>query len=281
MLTLDSTQAKCFSNCKKRYKLNYVDQLRKLEYGEDSVDIRFGAGIHAGLELLTDNCQDVKAITDRFIDNFVDLPGEDVKTVENGVKLLQEFVPYYRANFGEWETLAVEKVGHVNIGGKVDYIVKIDRVVKWRGNIYVVDWKTTKTTRKHGYFDRFRLDFQPTGYVKWCQLEFGQCSGFIPVGLFMGYRKRKYKGEPAGFHCSFDYTIVNRTQDMIDSWGEDMLGIADEIERCKVSNHWRHNPEHCGSYRGCQYMQICESCDDEMVMDTLYEKFDATKYLEV
>lgn len=281
MLVIDSTQAKCFSNCKRRFYWNYVEQLRKSEYEEDSVDLRFGQAIHSALELYGEKTTDTAPVLEKFRSEFVDLPGEQVKTAEHGVKLLEAFFPYYKANFSEWETLQTEEVGHITIGGNIDYVCKIDRVIRWRGNVYCVDWKTTKSTRKAGFFDKFALDFQPTGYIKWCKEKYGECSGFIPVGMFLGYRSRAYKGEPAGFHCDFDYTIVNRTQEDIDAFEADLLMIEDEMEQATTTNKWRRNPDYCSSYKGCQYSQLCQSNDDPMVVESLYEKFDATKYLGV
>jgi hypothetical protein len=277
-LVLDSTQAKCFSNCKKKYYWNYVENLRKNEYEEDSVDLRFGSAIHSALELFNEHTTDTAPVLERFKSEFVDLPEEKVKTTEHGLLLLENFFPYYRANFSEWETLQTEETGHIDMG-EIDYVVKIDRVVRWRGNIYVCDWKTTKSTRKAGFFDKFALDFQPTGYIKWCKEKYGECSGFLPVAMFMGYRSRAYKGEPAGFHCEFDYSIVNRTNEDIQMWEKDMLWLRDEIEQAELSGFWRRNPDHCSSYRGCQYSQLCQSCDDEMVKSTLYSQFDSSEYL--
>ena len=625
-LILDSTQAKCARNCLMRYYLNYVKCLKKSEYTEDSVDIRFGSAIHSGVELLNEKTTEYLPIMNKFKEEFVDLPGETVKTLEHGVKLRENFIPYYKANFSEWETLQTEETSSIDIGGGIDYKVKIDRVIRWRDNIYVVDWKaqpldakiltptgwttmgklkigdkiigskgtpvtvegifpqgegqsyeveftdgakvtcskehlwtvtnqygygkpqtfalehimkkrkqkigksnvkynfrvpivepiqfkskkrlpihpfllgaligdgiisghtlqisvgdkdsaetisniekvlpkgvivykcnqenfswqfknyanrscnsiirslkkmnlfgkksnekfipsdymfssiedriellqglmdtdgcnykgylmydttskclagqvvdlvrslggtarmrettnlngrnklksyrvhlrvpesikpfkltrklarlrplkrqmsryiksikkygteemqcikvdapdqlyvtdgfilthnTTKSTRKSTFFNKFTLDFQPTGYVKWCQDKYGQCSGFIPVAMFMGYRKNKYKGEPAGFHCSFDYTIVNRTKEEIDLWAGDMLNIADQIEQAKVTGFWGRNPEHCSSFRGCVYSLLCQSCYDPMVEESLYEVHDPYSYLEL
>jgi len=274
----DSTQCKTFSDCPMKYKLNYVDCLKKAEYADDSVDIRFGEAIHKALELFDEKNTDEKVVIDKFISTFVDLPGEKLKTTEHGIKLLQAFFPYYRANFKEWQTISKEQIGEVMIGD-IKYLVKIDRVVKWRDNIYCVDFKTTKSTRKHNYFDQFNLAFQPTGYIDWVKQQYGQCSGFIPLAMFMGYRENKYKGEPAGFHCSFDFTICNRTGQDIELWQQDIKQIKKEIDEAIKTGVWRRNPGHCGSYSGCSMRQICESCYDPMVMESLYIKVNPNEYL--
>jgi len=277
-MILDSTQAKCFSNCPTQYKLNYVENLRKTEYGEESVDLRFGSAIHEALELFDEAHTDIAPVLEKFKTSFVDLPGEDVKTVEHGLKLLPLFVQYYNANFSEWETLSKEQVVQTQIQD-IDYVCKIDRVVKWRGNIYCVDWKTSGSTRKANFFNKFQLDFQPTGYIKWCKEQYGQCSGFIPVAMFLGYRSRQYKGEPAGFHADFDYSIINRTQEDIDRFCRDIMQIRDEIEECKLTNFWRRNPDACSSYKGCAYSSLCVANEDSMVKESLYETFNPNEYL--
>ena len=89
-----------------------------------------------------------------------------------------------------------------------------------------------------------------------------------------------YKGEPAGFHCMFDYTIVNRTKEDIDLWKKDVRLICNRIKQCHVTGNWHRNTSFCSSYRGCQYMQACLSGYDEMVLNTLYQKFNPNEYLE-
>jgi len=281
-LVIDSTQAKCFSNCKKRFYWNYVENLRKNEYEEDSVDLRFGSAIHSALELFNEKTTDVEPVLEKFKSEFVDLPEEKVKTTEHGLLLLQDFFPYYRANFSEWETLQTEETGHIDLG-EIDYVVKIDRVIKWRGNIYIVDWKTHGGNKNKNWVSPFALDFQPTGYIKWCKEKYGECSGFIPVGMWVQFRLKATTRNgtyfPKGFDCEFDYTIVNRTTEDTAMWEKDLRIINDELEQCRISGEWRRNPEHCSSYKGCCYKALCESCDDDMVKSTLYSTYDPTAYL--
>jgi len=111
-----------------------VENLRKNEYEEDSVDLRFGSAIHSALELFNEHTTDTAPVLEKFKSEFVDLPEEKVKTTEHGLLLLENFFPYYRANFSEWETLQTEETGHIDMG-EIDYVVKIDRVVRWRGNL--------------------------------------------------------------------------------------------------------------------------------------------------
>ena len=137
-------------------------------------------------------------MVDKFDKEFVDLPGEEVKTLQHGKLLLQNFVPYYLANFNEWKTLEKENVGVVSIDD-IQYLVKTDRVIEWRGNIYAVDFKTVNAKYKYGFFDKFQLDWQPTGYVEWCKQKYGQCSGLYLLVCSWDIEKKCIRVNRLGF----------------------------------------------------------------------------------
>lgn len=279
-MRIDSSQLKCFINCNKKYFNNYVRQITKTEYAEDSVDTSWGNAIHLALEhFYKTGRTDMPGSIKIFSEAFTDLDGETVKTKANGIEILKLYENYDKYNFSEWEILATEQKGEFTIGD-ITYIVKVDMVVRINGNIYIVDFKTSKINYKYNYMDRFKLNIQPTGYIIWCKEAYGQCAGFIPVALFVGFTKRSpKKGVPAGFHGDFDFTIINRTEEDIEDFKRETIIQCDRILECNATGIWTKNMEHCSSYRGCQYKQLCESHDDEFVMNELYAKYNPFKYL--
>ena len=283
-LILDSTQAKTYSQCPKKYDLNYIQNLRKIDYSND-LDLRWGSAIHAGLEQFTEKTPHIQPMIDAFKKDFIEKEEDSTnknhnkKNVNTGVHTLGEFIPFYRNNFADWETLQVEETGHTMIGD-TKYLCKIDRVMKHNGNIYVVDFKTTGSSPSQNYFRRFKLDFQASGYVKWCKEKYGQCSGFIPIVMFVGYRSRKYLDNPPGFHVKFDYDIVTRTQEQLDWFEKDLRKISKEITENKRDGFFRKSPTAC-EFFSCQYQELCENGYDEFLQDSLYEIYNSTLYLNL
>lgn len=277
-LKTDSTQMKCFINCPKRYYNNYVRCIARLEFEEESVDRLFGEAIHKGLEVFY-KTKDMEQGKQKFADSFTDVEDEKVKTKDNGLILLDEYVGYHNHNFSQWEVIATEQIGMIDISGH-EYLVKIDLVIRLNGNVYVVDFKTTTSKNRQGFMKKFKLDIQPTGYIKWCKNTFGACSGFIPVAMFMGNRERAYKGEPAGFHCNFDWDIFNRTEEHLQDWEHEMSVRLGQIENCHATNLWLKNTDYCSSYKGCQYADLCSTLDDPSVITSLYTEINPFKYLE-
>ena len=280
MIEIDSSQLKCFINCAKRYENKYIKCLQKSEF--DTMDIDFGSAIHAGLEEFYSNgCDDgaMKKGIDRFVGDYSDIIGQSVKTVANGVELLKLYKNYHDHNFSNWEVLSCEKTTDYEIVPGVKYIVKIDLVIRWNSNIYVVDFKTSTSKNRAQFMNKFTLDFQPSGYVDWCVQGFGECSGFIPIGLFMGFRKNKYKGEPAGFWFKPDYTIVNRDKKQLERFREEVRFYSDLLIYEKKKGFFPKNPSDCSSFRGCQYKELCDNLDDENICNMLYSEVNTREYL--
>ena len=283
MLILDSTMAKAYSRCPAQYDLKYIQNLRKID-SQDDLSLRWGEAIHKGLEAFTGQSSQLQAMIDAFKGSFIETIDDvnhkyyNSKNTATGIHTLTEFIPFYKNNFSHWDTLQVEETGDMMIGDDIKYLCKIDRVIKNRGNIYVVDFKTTSSRPSPTYFNRFKLDFQASGYTQWCKEKYGQCAGFIPIVMFVGYRSRKYKDEPVGFHVKFDYSIIDRTQEQLDWFNKDLQKIAKEINTNKRDGFFRKAPTAC-EFFGCQYNDLCDQGYDECLKESLYEVYDSTQYL--
>ena len=130
---------------------------------------------------------------------------------------------------------------------------------------------------RNNFFNSFDPNSQVSGYSYYCKEKYGRCSGFIPVGMFVGYRQKAYKGEPAGFHCEFDHTIINRTEDQLDDW---LMTTLMWVSRLKNDIEFPKDESACHSYRGCGFKELCLSCNDQSVRESLYERYDPFEYLE-
>jgi hypothetical protein len=279
-MNIDYSQLNTFINCPKKYCNRYIKCLKKAEYDITSMDMEFGSAIHKGLEIFY-TTKDMKQGVQAFLEVCPeDLEDQKVKTKEHGCMLLAQYEDYHANNFTDWEILDTEKTQEVKMNDQLTWIVKNDLIVKWRGNIYVVDFKTSTSKNRGQFFKYFEPNMQVTGYTWACKKLYGQCSGFIPMALFMGHRSRMYKGEPAGFYANYEHTIINRTPDQLNDFEFNVMQWVERLNKCKEKNIFPKNENACHNYRGCGFKELCLSCDDPSIEELMYEEYDPFEYLK-
>lgn len=265
---IDYSQISCFQSCHRKFANKYIECLRKIKYDFRNIDLEFGKTIHKCLEEYYKGKSWAEIILS--IAEFQDLETEKVKTRANLLRLMEQYIPYYSGQDKAWQVLGTE----INDTFKIqdmEYTVKIDLIIKENENVYVVDHKTTKTNRKSTYFQQFEPNTQVTGYTAYCQSKYGQCSGFIPNVMFVGFRERKYKGEEAGFHCEFERAIINRYPQQIEDFKVNVMDVVKQIEDCRIKNYWAKTEGNC---MYCEFKELCISCNDEQILNTLYQVVD-------
>ena len=221
----------------------------------------------------------INKVKEAFKKNYPEqLNSEDfAKTQENGLILLEAYVKHYKEEDKGWTIKAIEVTDTFKID-EIDFTVKIDLVVEKQGCIYFVDHKTTGKSFNWAYWARFEPNPQITAYTAYCQSKFGECSGGIINAIRLGHRQRAYKGEPAGFYYEFQRQLFNRNRDQVGAWKEDALKWVASLEEAKrdTSNVWRKNEGQCGY---CSYKEVCISCNDEQIINQLYERINPEEYL--
>ena len=286
---IDYTQMAVFQACEMKYYLKFVLGLSKRKYDERDIDKEFGRCVHQGLAYLYKG--EAGKIREAF-DEFRDLPeesGEVHKTKANGISLLTQYVEHYADIDKDVEVLDVESLDKAELADGVVWLSKVDTQIRMRENIYCLEHKTTKKI-EYSYFGRYNPNTQVSGQCFVTLRKFGQCSGVIINVLQSGWRKRGYRGEPAGFHCKFQREIMNRTPEQLEDFRLNAILWAERIAKKKIvllqsgRASWGKNEYSCHIYRGCPYKEICMTSvgcklDDEIV-ETLYEKADPFAYLK-
>lgn len=281
-MSYDNSQLQTFKDCPERYRIKYVEQLRKRDSVVEEHDREYGSAIHKGLEIIYAKGT-LKEAQDAFAKLYpIQLNEEDkAKTLENGLNLLADYVEHYRVEDTQFEVLQNEVKDEFEIAPGVPFIVKVDLVVKKQGCIYAMDHKTTKKGFGWDYWGQFDPNPQVTAQTAYVQARFGECSGVIINALSFGFRSRKYLGEPAGFHCAFQRQLFNRNRQQVESWKQDTLWWIKQVNGMKeATNHigaWRKNEGQC---RFCSYKEVCISCNDDQIKEQLFEAHDATAYLK-
>ena len=285
-MNYDNSKLQTFKNCPEQYRLRNIEGLKKREEGESEHDKNFGKAIHSALESHYKG-GDVATAQAVFRAEYPDqLAPEDLaKTQENGCKLIEGYAKHYAEEDKKWTVKAVEVADTFEIATGIFFTVKIDLIVEQQGCIYFVDHKTTGKAFNWTYWNQFEPNSQITAYTAYCQAKYGECSGGIINGLQLGYRQRAYKGEPAGFHYSFQRQLFNRNRDQVAAWKWDSIEWIKRIEQANIDgpkigsfqNVWPKNEGQC---RFCSYQAICISCADPQIIEQLYEKHDSEAYLK-
>jgi RecB family exonuclease len=99
----DNSQLQAFKDCPEKYRLKYIEQLKKIEEGKDEHDKNFGKAIHAGLEAYYKG-RGLEACISEFKANYPNqLSDEDLsKTQENGAILLEAYDKHYQVEDKKW-----------------------------------------------------------------------------------------------------------------------------------------------------------------------------------
>lgn len=278
-MRIDYSQLQTFISCPMKYYLRYVLGLEKISVDERDVDRLFGQSVHTALDLHYRG----KTIDDvvKVFDTFVDVEGELHKTKANGIALLKNYVAFYKEQDKQYEIIDTEITDSIKIGD-IEYLVKVDGIVKFRDNIYAMEHKTTKRI-DYRYFQRYSPNMQVSGYVDYVGTRQGSASGLILNAMQSGFRQRAYRGEPAGFHCKFQREIINRTPEQLVDFKKNVKVWTDRLKCCITDGNWGKNEGNCEQYRGCPYKELCltsvqTKLDDE-IRDVLYEVIDTKAYL--
>lgn len=285
-MKIDNSQLNSFINCPRAYYNRYILKLGSLKEDDRDSAKNFGSSLHKALETYYKGGS-LEQSTKAFNESFNPIEGDLLYTPNHGIELIEAYIKYYSAPTNElgdnYLTTLITKEGNPAIEIKdsfmiddVEWIVKIDRIVKSNAGILGQDHKSTQKSL-YTFISKFTPNMQFSGYTAYIMEKYGQCGGIIPNVLWFGYRKKAYKGELAGFHYQFQRDIVNRTKEQIDDFKQNVLYWTGKLSKCLEDNYWGKNENQC-IY--CQYKELCTSCNDENVKETLYREIDPLEYLK-
>ena len=281
----DSSQTQAFKDCPYKYKLTYVDGLKRRVDGEVEHDRVYGGALHEGLAQVFRKWE-LELAQSLFKEAYpIQLDESDkAKTQENGLTLLTDFMVWAKQNYAGYEVVEVEQVGKIDLEGGVVFTVKPDLVLKNKssGEYYAADHKTTGNSLQASFWNKFDPAAWVTAQSAYVEQKYGSCSGVFVNGISFGYRSRMYKGEPAGFHSNIERQLFNRNPLQISQWKQDALTWIKRIEQAKLEGVWGKNTESC---RWCSFRPICMAEwtpeEDRELIEEMYEVgVNAYAYLE-
>ena len=283
MIKIDYSQLSTFISCPRKYRNRYILNLRKIKEDERELDLNFGKCFHKGLELLYKG-KSLEEAKQSFRTGFTPTEGEKAKTPANGELLVEKYWQYWQNSPSELsnknlQIIDVEKVVEYPINDDIIWLVKLDTVVKNVGGLWSLEHKTTRSLA-YNYFYQFDPNMQISGQCAAIQKVYGQCSGAIIDVSTVGFRQKAYKGLPAGFYSEFTRDIINRNKEQIADFEANVISWVNKLILCEIINDFPKNENCCHQFKGCGFTEMCSNCDDQEIINTLYEKYNPFEYLK-
>lgn len=262
----DSTSIGLFKTCPRKY---YYSIVLGYEPRIMAPPLAFGIALHSIMEkwhkLLASGTDKHTALV-----KVVKLAGQLGETLPPGdtartKETLIRSVIWYFDQFWEDKTITIlqpngKPVVEYNFqlpfmdyhGQEVIICGHLDRMVKWQGQVYVSDYKTTKYTLDSRFFSQFKPNTQMPLYLTACHIisetfaDLPSAHGVIIDGVQLGVNFSRF----ARHVVEFSLEEINEYIIDLQYW------INRGMDACTQS-YFPQNTESCQKYSGCQFQEIC------------------------
>lgn len=124
----------------------------------------------------------------------------------------------------------------------------LDRVVRFTGDLYVMDRKTSLTSLGSYYMDQWTPSNQMTLYALAGKIMLNQ-----PIRGVIIDAAQVLLEKPNAFARGFAY----RTEDQLAEWLDDLRYWLRKAEDFAVAGYWPMNDMSCNKYGGCPFREVC------------------------
>lgn len=262
----DFTAVDTFQTCRKKY---YWRMVRHLESKKVSAPLLFGNAMHSALDVYyTDGLE--KAIV-RFRETFVDIEGEEKRTVENGIKALEWYAKVYANE--PFTVLTKPEVGFVITIGDILWGGRMDLPVEWDGQLWIMEHKTTSRLDAN-FFKQFQLDKQITSYVIGAEEYLGRtCAGCLVNAIEPWKELKRPTAASKRPEDHFVRDPIVRSKMMKERFKLNVSRIIRDILWCTENNEFyeAEKKDVCFSYNSeCPYRLLCQFGEDPRVIEADY-----------
>lgn len=129
----------------------------------------------------------------------------------------------------------------------------IDRVVKYDSQVFISDYKTTKSALDHRYFDQYKPN--------------GQLKQYMLAGVVLATDGTAIPEPPAGVlveaaqlgvtFSRFQRFPVMYSAAELEEYAKDTCSWIARAHQCAADNNWPMNETACSHYNGCVFREIC------------------------
>lgn len=259
---LDFTMTNAYQTCPLLFMEEFINaQGLKIQ----KVSLHFGAAYHFGIATWY-RTGDVDLAAQKFLDNYVDKEGEELKTRANGERMVRAYAERYPTE--QWGIIEIETPILFEFAGGMYHFVIPDMVVRWNGRVYGVEHKHTKSIHRN-YFRQFKPNQQLDGQVAGIKAKHGSCDGIIinPAQI----QKGGTRGRPSPFISFGPRDTSTRTVEDLEWWRRDMVKVYADIKRDVEEGYFRANRAACHNYEGCAFRELHLNLGDDYTRRELFE----------
>jgi hypothetical protein len=267
----DSTSLGDFKKCPRYYQLT---ELEGWQSKKQSVHLRFGLEVNDALhdyakgratgldheDALHDAMQElILRCADYPEFDPDDRPSERAKAKDNLYRVVVDYLDHYNPDPAETVILENGKVAtEVSFRFELDYgpnpdqpyllCGHLDKIVRFAGDLYVMDHKTTYSTPGPFYFQQYEPNNQMTLYTLASQIVMHSPIRGVIIDVI-----QSPIADPPKFVRGFTY----RTPDQIEEWLIDLRKHLEAAERCAEEGYWPMNDTACDKFGGCRFRDVC------------------------
>lgn len=277
ILEIDNSSLEQFNVCSRSAQHYLVDGR---ETSRERSALTYGTAIHNGLEpiMAHGTSPDVlQQSADRIIDTYKNesVPIDEWRTPDRAIETLKFYSRFYDLEL--WKLLYIDSKPQVELSFQIPlgtislncpvallnktiknvFVIwtgRIDAIVEWDGQLWIVDHKTSSVMGP-SYWEDFKLSQPQQGYT-WAATKLlkQRVSGSVINGIFC--RKPTKTGTPTEFERQrFIYT----DEQLIEWEHNTLILVSDFLSHC-VRGYFPMETKQCiGKYGTCQYHPVCTS----------------------
>ena len=127
------------------------------------------------------------------------------------------------------------------LSGHIDWLAELG------GELFVVDYKTSKMALNQRFFEGFSPGNQVSLYTLASQVVFNvEASGVIIDGIQLSPN-----------FCRFQRQPIYRTADQLDEWLTDVQILINQAAQYAEANYYPMNDTSCDKFGSCRFREIC------------------------
>lgn len=271
--TFDFTALDTFQACPSKYKKRMLQHLSPKTVAPA---LEFGKAIHMGLEqyylALRKEFPRIQAIGNAlstFKENYT-REDDPKRTQLIGEQMLQDYTEVYQKE--PFKVIDVEVGFAVPLGG-FTFTGRLDALVEWDGQLYVMEHKTTSMLGTT-YFKQFEMSMQIDGYIYAAE----QLTGRRCLGVLVNAMQPRTKTKKLEDHFARD--PIGRTQFEREEFVREVPLLIKDILKSEESGEFVRSKRSCFSYNyQCPYWDLCKYGEDEKMItrDFNVEKWEPYK----
>jgi len=290
--TYDNHSLSYFQTCPAKY---YYRMILQITPAKRAPALGFGISMHSGREAYKvaikrgmDHMSAIMTSLAKYQASWMkEMPDEmkadnmkeDLRGLENGLKLLEGYLQKFRSP--NYEPIHVEvpfamSLGKTFDGTEVIYSGIVDDVSKWQGYNLVGEFKTTSWFPDANFFERFRVSQAIFGYIKAAQEILNEpIHGAYAHGMWVHKEPKQRTSRSKDFGDFFQSSMIAPAQTQIDEAMENVVHTVEDVHVCKSRKFFPYNfGDACNMYRGCAYRDICRvpKVSRQAVIDQQYVK---------